>query len=246
MRLAGKVAFIGGAGTKMGRAVPLLFAQEGAKVVVAARTQDTLAETVRLIEAAGGEAIACAGDMTDESFAKAAIGKAIERFGRLDVLYSNAGGFAPHSSDIADMDVEFWDQATRNNLRSTFLTCKAAIPELERAGGGSIITVAAAYQTRQSGNGAYAAAKQGLIGYTKNLARELWPKNIRVNCVAPGFMRLPLADGAVKPAALTLDRRGAPEDAAFAALYFASDESAWVTGQILEIDGGDAVTYKQP
>ncbi|MBI4497735.1 MAG: SDR family oxidoreductase [Chloroflexi bacterium] len=165
--------------------------------------------------------------------------------GRLDILYNNVGGGffrQGEGSSIQEMGLAFWEQTIGNNLRSTFLCSKLAVPHLTQQGGGVIINVAADYRVRQLGTVAYGAAKNGIIGFTQNLARELWPQNIRAHCICPGLIRMPLPDDPIRPHVEGgLTRRGAPEDIAFAALYLASDEASWLTGVILNVGGGNEV-----
>ena len=245
MRLAGKVVVISGSGERMGKAVPLLMAQEGAKIVLGARTAGRLEETAARIRAAGGEAIPVAGDANDPEYMERLIGTAVSAFGRIDIMYNNAGGGfgrQGEGSSIASMSLGFWENNITNNLRTTFLGAKIAAAHMGRQGGGVIINVAADYRVRQLGTIAYGAAKNGIIGFTQNLARELWPQNIRVHCICPGLVRIPLPDGPIQPRTEGgLTRQEAAEDIAYAAVYLASDESAWTTGVILNVDGGNEV-----
>lgn len=247
MRLEGKVALVAGSGTRMGRAVPLLFAQEGAKVAVAARGEANVNATVSRIKDAGGTAIGLLGDGTSEDDVKRVIAATVAEFGKLDTLYVNVGGGSGRAGDtnsITTMPDDFWRNTTHNNLRSAYLFAKYGVPELEKAGGGAIVFVAADFRVRTNVNAVYAAAKAGLIGFTQNLANELLSKNIRVNCVSPGRISVPMNDGPIAPRVRRLGADGTPEDAAFAALYLCSDEAAWITGVNLPVDGGNEVQVK--
>ena len=248
-RLAGKVALVAGAGPNMGRAVATLFAQEGAKVVVVARGAGSTAGTVERIECFGGAARAVQADVSTEAGAQSAIQAAVAAYGQLDIVYHNAGGFFTPNHAVESLPADFWEGALANNLRSLYWLTRQAVPHLEAVGGGCIITVSAADLVVQDANSAYAAAKAGLIGAARNLARELFPKNIRVHAMCPGIMWEQLAesaDGRVSPAARQLDRLGNAADVAYAALWLASDEAAWVTGLAVNVDGGDAVFADSP
>ena len=238
MRLKGKTALLCGVGAGMGRATALLFAQEGAKVAVTARSQDHLDETVARIESMGGEAVALPGDVSKRADAERVVSETVQRFGRLDVLYSAAGGSFDHEKELPRVDDSFWQQALNNTLNSLYNLAQAVRPTMKQQGGGAIVAVSASFSVRQEGNAAYGAAKGGIIGLVHNLARELYPDNIRVNCVPAGLFRAKLAEGQVRPAEPSLARTGHPEDIAYAALYLASDEAGWVTGQALGVDGG--------
>jgi NAD(P)-dependent dehydrogenase (short-subunit alcohol dehydrogenase family) len=172
--------------------------------------------------------------------------RAVHAFGRLDAFCSIAGGYYKHLKDAVEVEDEFFDLVLHNHLKTIFYGVRAVVPHLKASGGGAILTISAAYKTRRDANVAYGTAKEGVIGLTKNLARELAPDNIRVNCIAPGLVRLPFAGPNVHPPAVSLDRLGQPEDIAYAAAYLLSDESAWITGQVLSIDGGAAVYAGQP
>ena len=245
MRLDGKIALIVGAGERMGRAVPLLFAQEGAKVVLMARGEERTRDTAARIRDGGGDAVYVQADATTAEGARAGVSRAVDTYGRLDILYNNAGGgyFRQGGGEsLADMEESFWQQIIDNNLKSAYQCSKAALPEMLKNNGGVIINVSADYTVRQRGPVPYGAAKQGLIGFTQNLAREYHSQNIRVNCICPGLIRLPLRDGVIEPRREPLGRHGSPEDVAYAALYLASDEAAWLTGVVLLVDGGNEVT----
>ena len=242
MRLSDKVAVISGVGPRMGQATALLFAQEGAHIVVAARSANLAPALVERVRAAGGEAHFVAVDAAVPADAERVVAETLDRFGRLDVLVNNAGGgFFPNYEGPAETALDFFNEVLGNNLRGPFLMSKYAIPALRAAGGGSIINFSAGYKTRRDGNVAYGAAKEGVIGLTRNMARALYGDNIRVNAICPGLIRLPLLDGPIISRSEHIRRAGRPEDAAYLALYLASDESAWVTGQALVVDGGDEV-----
>lgn len=246
MRLQGKVALIAGAGTNMGRAVPILFAQEGAQVVLTARRAEPMAETAAFIVSQGGVAHTIQADLTREEDVERVFAVVRERFGRLDILYHNAGGYFSAEHDVARLAPDFWEGALRNNLRTFYLCVRQAVPLLIESGGGVILTVSAGEKVRLDSNSAYAAAKTGLIGAARNLARELYRHNIRVHALCPGLIWEPLPLGPVAPPPRRLERLGSAVDVAYAALYLASDEAAWLTGLVLDIDGGDHLFVDSP
>lgn len=247
MRLEDKVVLISGVGPGMGSAIALLFAQEGARVALVARKTaaiDAVAREIR--ERNSDQAIAVQADATVRSQMEDAVAQTIKSFGRLDIFISLPGGGFRHTNDLPETEEEFFQGLLRNHLMSLFHGTRAVIPHFKQAGSGAIITVGAAYKTLRDANVAYGTVKEGVIGFTRNLARELYLFNIRVNCLCPGLIRQPLAQGLVGLPQQTLARKGQPEDIAFAALYLASDESRWVTGQSLVVDGGDEVMAGQP
>ena len=238
MRLSGKVALLAGVGAGMGRATALLFSEEGAKLVVAARGQQRLQETVELIRSAGGQAEGLAGDISVKSEAERIVAEAVPLFGPLDILYCGAGGYFEHTRGFSEVDGSFWQEALTNTATSLYNLTHAARPVMREHGGGAIVVVAASFSVRQEGNAAYAAAKGGVIGLSQNLARELFNDNIRVNVIGAGQFKKQMEAEQLTPPKSSLQRTGYPEDIAYAALYLASDESAWVTGQVLAVDGG--------
>ena len=247
MRLEKKVVVISGVGPGMGRAMALLFAQEGARVAVVARKAaviEAVAQEIR--ERSGDRVIAVQADATIKSQIEDAVAQTIQSFGRLDIFITLAGGGFRHMNDLSEMEDGFFQSLFRNHLMSLFHGTRAVIPYFKQVGGGAIVTVGAAYKTLRDGNTAYGTVKEGVMGFTRNLARELHPYNIRVNCLCPGLIRQPLGSGPVGLPQIALARKGQPEDIAFAALYLASDESRWVTGQTLVVDGGDEILAGQP
>jgi 3-oxoacyl-[acyl-carrier protein] reductase len=236
MRLKDKVAVIAGAGTGMGRTAALLFAQEGAKVAVIARRKEVVQETVNTISQQGGQAIAIAADLTERTDVKRSIEKVIEIFGTMDVLHCNTGTYA--TASLKEMTEEAWDQMFDANLKSGFLMIQTAAPYMIKKNTGSIILTSAIFGhfVNFKNMAHYNASKAGVISLTKSFALELAPHGIRVNCVCPGQISHQGSAG-LKPNPHLL-RGGLPQDVAYAVLYLASDESAWVTGTTLVVDGG--------
>lgn len=250
-RLTNKVAIVTGASSGIGRATARLFAAEGAKVVVGARRSNELAALVTEIEAAGGEATALAGDVRSEDYAKALVALAVEKYGRLDVAYNNAGtlGEMGPSTGISE---DGWNAALATNLTSAFLGAKHQIPEMLKQGGGSIIFTSTfvGYSFAFPGTAAYAASKAGLIGLTQALAAEYGAQGVRVNAVLPGAvdteMYRGMNDSSESQAFVTglhaLKRVAKPEELARSVLYLASDDSSFVTGTASLVDGGASIT----
>jgi NAD(P)-dependent dehydrogenase (short-subunit alcohol dehydrogenase family) len=243
-RLRDKVALITGAGSGIGRATALLFAAEGAKVATLDLHQEAAAETVGLVEERGGEAIALAADVSREEDVAAAVESTVARFGRLDVLVASAG--IDFFARATDTKVEDWERIQAVDLRGVFLCCKYAIPQMERQGGGSIVALSSINGlVGVSAHAAYAAAKGGVIGLTRQLAVDYGPANVRVNCICPTTTDTPMARAVTNDAILDalarmhpLRRIAEAEDVAYAALYLASDEARCVTGIVLPLDCG--------
>lgn len=249
MRLAGKVAIITGAGAGIGRATALLFAQEGAEVVVADFDPERGKETVRLIEERGGRAIFLQADVSKAADVKRMVKTTVERYGRLNILVNNAGIYA--AADVVQATEEDWDRILDVNLKGVFLCSKHSIPEMIKGGGGSIVNVGSeAGIVGIKNQVAYNVSKSGVIALTKSMALDFAPHNIRVNCLCPGRTLTPLVEKVITEAqdpesmrrALEedrpLNRMGRPEEIAAGILYLASDESLYATGAILSIDGG--------
>ncbi len=249
--MSGKVAIVTGASSGIGRATAKLFAQEGAKVVIGARRQAQLDELVAEIEAEGGEAQALAGDVQSEAYAQELVATAEKQFGGLDIGFNNAGtiGVSSPGAEIAAQD---WNNTLAVNLSGAFLGAKHQIPAMLKRGGGSIIFTAtvAGHSFGFPGIAAYAASKAGLLGLANTLAAEYGPQGIRVNAVLPGAVDTPMYRAAIateeQRAWLTglhaLKRVGRPEEVARSVLYFASDDSSFVTGTTHLVDGGASIT----
>ncbi len=244
--LKDKVIVIAGVGKGMGRAMSLLYGQQGAKVVMVARKPDFIEPSLEQIKAAGGDGLAIVGNAADKQTMIDVAAQAVGAFGRIDGLCCVAGGFYKRMKGPDEIEDDFFEMVLRNHISSVFHGVRAVLPTMKQQGSGAILTIAAGYKTLRDGNIAYGTAKSGVVGLTKNLARELWPENIRVNCISPGIVRLPLENDTIDMPQQQLDRAGQPEDIAHAAAYFMSDASAWVTGQVLVIDGGDEVYAGKP
>jgi NAD(P)-dependent dehydrogenase (short-subunit alcohol dehydrogenase family) len=254
-RLAGKVALVTGAGSQgttmgNGKATATLFAREGAKVVCVDHIIERAAETVAAIEAEGGTAIAVAADVTKPGDCEQMVGFAIERYGQLHILHNNVGIGSRES--IREVTEEGWDRVMAVNLKSMVFSTQAAIPHLEAAGGGSIINIASIAALRHyRGIPAYQTSKAGVIGLTINLAGDLGEKHIRVNCICPGMVWTSMTAAHMSPERRAIRQRsgfiqdeGSAWDIAWAAVFLASDESRWVTGQVLSIDAGVTLTTR--
>ena len=253
-RLRDKVVLITGAGSGMGRLASQVFAREGARVVLADVSQEAGEAAAADVARAGGQAIFVAADVAREQEVQTLVRRANEAFGRLDVLYNNAGIFPAEDGSVVDVAEDVWDRVMAVNLKGIYLCCKHGIPELLRAGGGSIINVASfvALVGCTVPQDAYTASKGGVIALTKSLAVQFGPKRVRTNAIAPGPIETPLlmswlltnpAEKKKRLDRIPAGRFGRPEDIVNMALYLASDESAWVNGAVMVVDGGITSNY---
>lgn len=254
-RLAGKVAFITGAGSGIARAAASIFAREGARVALAEIKPELGAATEKKVREEGGDALFVQTDVTDEASVKAAIAAAIERFGRLDVLYNCAGGSVPEDSYVTDVDLKVWQRTMTLDLLGPILCCRHAIPEIIKAGGGAVVNMSSGAALRGgSPSHIYTAAKGGVLSLTRALAGAYAKQNVRVNAICAGrilterITRSYGTPGAPGPVADRQDAAGrsqeypfwvgAPEDIANIALFLASDESRMITGATIPAEGG--------
>ena len=244
MLLDGKCALVTGASRGIGRAVALKLASEGAKVALNFAGNEAAANAVcEEIKSAGGQAILFKADVSDEAAVQQMVQTVAEAFGRIDILVNNAG--ITRDGLLARMKEEDWDAVLSTNLKGVFLTTKAATKLMMKQRAGRIVNMASVVGvTGNAGQANYSAAKAGVIGFTKTIAKELASRGITANAVAPGFidtdMTSALSDKA-KEAALSgipLGRMGTPEDIAAAVLFLVSDQASYITGQVLNVDGG--------
>jgi NAD(P)-dependent dehydrogenase (short-subunit alcohol dehydrogenase family) len=254
MRLANKVALVTGAGTGIGRATGLLFAQEGARVVAQDVNADTAQETVQLIKQAGGEAVSMGGDVTFSAEAETIVKKAVDTYGRLDVLFNNAGIW--RGGTILDISEEDWDRTMSVNVKGIYLVSRYAVQQMMRQESGSIINAASVAALRGSPmSAAYHASKGAVLLLTKCMAVDFGRYGIRVNCICPGIIDTQMADQLLTYRSLGDDDRkqalletyearhpvgrfGQPGEVAKVVLFLASDESSFVTGAAWSVDGG--------
>jgi len=238
----------------MGRLAAITFAREGARVVVADVSAQAGEETAAEVTRSGGQAVFVQTDVARESQVRTAVRRAVDAFQRLDVLYNNAGIFPAKDGSVVDMDEVVWDQVMDVNVKGIYLCCKHGIPELLRAGGGSIINIASfvALVGCSVPQDAYTASKGAVIALTKSLAVQFGPRHIRTNAIAPGPVETPLLTSwlltnpeakKVRLDRIPLGRFGRPEDIVQMALYLASDESTWVNGSVMVVDGGITSNY---
>lgn len=248
--LANKVAIVTGASSGIGRATAMLFAQEGAKVVVTARRKAELDDLVAQISKIGGQAIAVVGDVRDEATAKRAVDTAVDRFGGLDIGFNNAGTLG-ETGPTTEVSISGWRDAIDINLTGAFLGVKYQIPAMLQRGAGSVIFTSTfvGHSVGLPGAAAYAASKAGLIGLTQVLAAEFGPRAIRVNAILPGGTDTPMARRInATPEAWAgvenlhaLKRAAKPEELAKSVLYLASDAASFTTGSAFLVDGGVSI-----
>jgi 3-oxoacyl-[acyl-carrier protein] reductase len=241
--LKDKVALVTGASQGIGWDIAQALVVAGAKVAVAARTEEKLALLVGEIETAGGEAIAIKMDVADAEQVKAGFKQVIDKFGRLDILVNNAA--ITRDGLAVRMKPDDWDAVLRTNLTGAHLCIQQALGTMMRARAGRIINVSSVVaQMGNAGQANYVAAKAGLIGLTKAIAMEIASRNVTVNAVAPGFIETPMTDvlsDKVKEelkARIPLGRLGVPRDVAASIVFLASDEAAYITGHVLDVNGG--------
>ena len=241
--LKDKVALVTGASQGIGRDTALELAQAGAKVAVAARNEEKLATLVKDVAAAGGEAIAVRMDVAEAEQVKEGFKQVLEKFGRLDILVNNAA--ITRDGLAMRMKQDDWEAVIRTNLTGAHLCIQQALPAMMKARAGRIINIASVVaQMGNAGQANYVAAKAGLIGLTKAIAIEISSRNITVNAVAPGFIETPMTDvldDKVKEELKTripLGRMGSPRDVAAAIVFLASDEAGYITGHVLDVNGG--------
>jgi len=244
----GKVVLVTGGSRGIGKAISLMFAKAGARVAINYRSRKDMAEeTVKAIESAGGEARAFQADLISFTQVDVMMSRILDHFGQLNMIVNNAGIWTEGAID--QMDAQTWHETIATNLSSVFHVCRLGVKYLDGERGDNIVNISStAGQRGEAFHSHYAASKGGVISFTKSLSTELAPKNIRVNCVAPGWVNTEMcettfADGGREEIAETIPLRrvGNPEDIAGAVLYLASPLASYITGEILNVNGGNVL-----
>jgi len=243
--LTNKVALVTGSGRGIGRAIAVALAKEGAKVVISDLDGDSAARVGDEISALGREALAVQTNVAEEAQVQEMIRRCLDRFGRIDILVNNAGIVS--TGPVTELSVETWDRVMAVNLRGCFLCCRAVLPLMMAQRSGKIVNIASVAGKRGGGllgNSCYAASKGGVIAFTKGIAREAAPYNINVNAVSPALTDTEMTSGLTGKQresilqSMPLGRAGKPEDIAAAVCFLASDAAAFITGEIMDVDGG--------
>ena len=253
MRLAEKTVLITGAASGMGRLAAEMFSKEGAEIVATDLNADVLRETVQSVESAGGSIVAVAGNVTDPDSVRGAVEQGVKAFGRLNVLYNNAGIFPDDDTSVVETEDEVFQRVLDVNLKGVWNACKFGIPELVKAGGGSVINIASfvALMGCTVPQDAYTASKGAVISLTRSLTVQYGPRGVRVNAICPGPILTPMLETLFPSEEeknerlnrIPLGRFGRAEDIVYAGMYLASDESSWTTGTTFVVDGGITVNY---
>jgi len=253
-RLQDKVTIITGGASGMGRVAARMFAAEGARVAVADVTAPAAQSVVDEVKGAGGQAIAVVADVSKEADARRMVEETVAAFGRVDVLYNNAGIMPEADHSVIDTEVDDWDRVMAVNVRGVFLGCKYAIPRMLEQGSGSVINISSFVALIGCSNpqDAYTASKGAVLALTKSLAVQFAPRGVRTNAICPGPVETPLLmDWLVKDeeakrirlARNPTGRFGKPEEIVNMAIYLASDESRWTNGAAMVVDGGITINY---
>jgi len=253
MRLAEKTVLITGAGSGMGRLAAEMFAKEGAEIVATDLNADALRETVQSVESAGGSIVAVEGNVADADSVRGAVEEGVKAFGRLNVLYNNAGIFPDDDTSVIETGDEAFQRVIDVNLKGVWNSCKYGIPELVKAGGGSVINIASfvALMGCTVPQDAYTASKGAVISLTRSLTVQYGSQGVRVNAICPGPILTPMLETLFPSEEeknkrlnrIPMGRFGRAEDIVYAAMYLASDESSWTTGTTFVVDGGITVNY---
>jgi NAD(P)-dependent dehydrogenase (short-subunit alcohol dehydrogenase family) len=249
MRLKNRVALVTGSAKGIGRAIAVALANEGAQVVVNDIDEAAIAKTVAEIEAKSNATMGIKGDVTSATDVASMVNRIKERFGRIDILVNNAGGSMNHSVHLLELSEEMWDNVVDLNLKSTFLVSKAVLPIMIQQGSGNIVNISslAGRYGNETARPHYSAAKAGVLGLTRHMAREFGPQGIRVNAVCPGYCfsgdriaevwaKRPNKDQMI--ATVALRRVSTPDEQADVVVFLASDESRYVTGATIDVAGG--------
>jgi NAD(P)-dependent dehydrogenase (short-subunit alcohol dehydrogenase family) len=256
MRLEGRVASITGSGDGIGRAAALLFSAEGASILVSDLDVEAGKETVEAVRDAGGDAYFVQADVSNAADVERLYDEGEAAFGKVDVLFNNAGIFHDHDGSVVDTSEQIWDRVVDVDLKGVFLCCKYGVPALQRAGGGTVVNVASfvSWMGAATPQIAYTAAKGGVLSMTREIATEFARQNIRANALCPGPVDTPLlAELLSDPQRrrrrlvhIPMGRFGRADEMARAALFLASDDSSFMTGASLLVDGGITAAYVTP
>lgn len=253
-RLEGKVAIVTGAGSRgpgvgNGKATSVLFAREGAKVLLVDNAVDHAEETRVIIEDEGGEASTFQADVTIEAECRSMVETAVERYGRLDILDNNVG--ISLRKNVIEIDPDEWDHMMTINLKSMMLASRSAIPVMIETGGGAIINISSVAALRAIGDAAYTTSKAAVIGLTMTMAADHGRDGVRVNCIAPGLVYTPMVAYRLDPGlrehrrkASALGTEGTAWDVAWAAVFLASEEARWITGAVLPVEAGAIIAAR--